>query len=184
MDGSARILKKCIAEVTNTPWGERVVFIFDPNSDVVAKPLHVSPFMDMRGNWNIKANDPTDSLSVFISVQHPELGDYFVASLKAKRLSSVSDHAMFFWLMPHKVALWIYWHALKLWWKNVHFIQHPRYTNPTYREEAMIRDKKLHCNQALAWDRGNCLQADGHHPGNLADRKRWFKWRDAKRPWC
>ncbi|KAJ6893890.1 hypothetical protein NC652_027840 [Populus alba x Populus x berolinensis] len=139
---------------------------------------------DMLGNWNIKANDPTDSLSVFISVQHPELGDYFVASLKAKRLSSVSDHAMFFWLMPHKVALWIYWHALKLWWKNVHFIQHPRYTNPTYREEAMIRDKKLQCNQALAWDRGNCLQADGHHPGNLADRKRWFKWRDAKRPWC
>ncbi|KAI5571119.1 hypothetical protein POPTR_011G084000v4 [Populus trichocarpa] len=184
MDGSARLLKKCIAEVTNTPWGERVVFIFDPNSDVVAKPLHVSPFMDMLGNWNIKANDPTDSLSVFISVQHPELGDYFVASLKAKRLSSVSDHAMFFWLMPHKVALWIYWHALKLWWKNVHFIQHPRYTNPTYREEAMIRDKKLQCNQALAWDRGNCLQADGHHPGNLADRKRWFKWRDAKRPWC
>lgn len=184
MDGSARLLKKCIAEVTNTPWGERVVFIFDPNSDVVAKPLHVSPFMDMLGNWNIKANDPTDSLSVFISVQHPELGDYFVASLKAKRLSSVSDHAMFFWLMPHKVALWIYWHALKLWWKNVHFIQHPRYTNPTYREEAMIRDKKFQCNQALAWDRGNCLQADGHHPGNLADRKRWFKWRDAKRPWC
>lgn len=184
MDGSARLLKKCIAEVTNTPWGERVVFIFYPNSDVVAKPLHVSPFMDMLGNWNIKANDPTDSLSVFISVQHPELGDYFVASLKAKRLSSVSDHAMFFWLMPHKVALWIYWHALKLWWKNVHFIQHPRYTNPTYREEAMIRDKKLQCNQALAWDRGNCLQADGHHPGNLADRKRWFKWRDAKRPWC
>ncbi|XP_061982844.1 uncharacterized protein LOC133702553 [Populus nigra] len=184
MDGSARILKKCIAEVTNTPWGERVVFIFDPNSDVVAKPLHVSPFMDMQGNWNIKANDPTDSLSVFISVQHPELGDYFVASLKAKRLSSVSDHAMFFWLMPHKVALWIYWHALKLWWKNVHFIQHPRYTNPTYRQEAMIRDKKLQCNQALAWDRGNCLQVDGHHPGNLADRKRWFKWRDAKRPWC
>lgn len=48
----------------------------------------------------------------------------------------------------------------------------------------MIRDKKLQCNQALAWDRDNCLQADGHQPGNLADRKRWFKWRDAKRPWC
>ncbi|KAJ6292773.1 hypothetical protein OIU78_024870 [Salix suchowensis] len=28
MDGSARVLKKCIAEVTNTPWGERVVFVF------------------------------------------------------------------------------------------------------------------------------------------------------------
>ena len=31
--------------MTNTPWGERVSFLFDPNVDVVAKPLHVSPFM-------------------------------------------------------------------------------------------------------------------------------------------
>ncbi|CAK7350194.1 unnamed protein product [Dovyalis caffra] len=183
MDGSARLLKKCIAEVTNTPWGERVMFVFEPNSDLVAKPLHVSPFMDMLGNWSIKANDPTDSLSVFISVQHPELGDYFVASLKAKRLSSASDHAMFFWLMPHKVALWIYLHALRLWWKNVHIIQHPRYTNPRYREEALIRDMKLKCNQALEWDKDKCWQADGHHTTKLADRKRWFKWRDAKWPW-
>ncbi|RZR83336.1 hypothetical protein BHM03_00009939 [Ensete ventricosum] len=32
-------------QVTNTPWGERVSFVFCPGSDVVAKPLHVSPFM-------------------------------------------------------------------------------------------------------------------------------------------
>ncbi|GER27728.1 galactose oxidase/kelch repeat superfamily protein [Striga asiatica] len=31
--------------VTNTPWGERVTFLSNPNSDLVAKPLHVSPFM-------------------------------------------------------------------------------------------------------------------------------------------
>lgn len=65
----------------------------------------------MLGNWRIRANAPGDSLSVFISVQHPELGDYFVATLKAKRisLSLGSDHGLFFWLMPHKVAFWIYW---------------------------------------------------------------------------
>lgn len=34
-----------LLQVTNTPWGERVTFVFNPNSDVVAKPLHVSPFM-------------------------------------------------------------------------------------------------------------------------------------------
>lgn len=67
----------------------------------------------MLGNWSIRVNVPGDTLSVFISVHHPELGDYFVATLKAKRISSllVSDHAIFFWLMPHKVALWIYWHV-------------------------------------------------------------------------
>nr|POE50002.1 hypothetical protein CFP56_33344 [Quercus suber] len=107
-----QLLKKCIAEVTNTPWGERVTFVFNPNSDLVAKSLHVSPFMDMLGNWNMRANAPGDNLYVTISVQHPKLGDYFTAVLKAKRVPSslVSDHAMFFWLMPHKVAVWIYWH--------------------------------------------------------------------------
>ncbi|XP_022642707.1 uncharacterized protein LOC106774402 isoform X2 [Vigna radiata var. radiata] len=45
VEGSTKRLKKCIAEVTNTPWGERVSFVFDPHSDLVAKALHVSPFM-------------------------------------------------------------------------------------------------------------------------------------------
>lgn len=68
---------------------------------------------DMSGNWTIRANAPGDNLFVAISVQNPELGDYFTATLNAKKVSpsSVSDHALFFWLMPHKVAVWIYWHV-------------------------------------------------------------------------
>ncbi|KAJ9135850.1 hypothetical protein P3X46_032978 [Hevea brasiliensis] len=188
LEGSIQHLKKCIAEVTNTPWGERVIFVFDPNSDLVAKPLHVSPFMDMLGDWRIRANSPGDGLSVSISVQHPELGDYFVATLKAKRISLFlgSDHDLFFWLMPHKVAFWIYWHALKLWWKNVPYIQHPRYSSPKYREEAMARDQKLQCSQAPVRDKDKYLPHDGFCPGNFSDGnyiERQFKWRDAKWPW-
>ncbi|KAA8514911.1 hypothetical protein F0562_018090 [Nyssa sinensis] len=188
LEESAQILKKCIAEVTNTPWGERVSFLFNPNFDSVAKPLHVSPFMDMLGNWRIKATAPGDNLLVSISVHHPKLGDYFVATLTAKRVPStlVDDHALFFWLMPHKVAVWIYWHALKLWWKNVSFIQHPRYSNPTYREDALIRDKKLQCCQAFTWDIQNHLPVEGSDSDVLTDmngRDRQFTWRDAKWPW-
>ncbi|WCJ27417.1 hypothetical protein M5689_009163 [Euphorbia peplus] len=180
---SIRHLNNCIAQVTNTPWAERVTFVFDPNSDLVAKPLHVSPFMDMLGNWKIKASDPRESLSVFIYVEHPDFGDYFTATLKAKMIpaSLVSDHDLFFWLMPHKVAVWIYWHALKLWWKNVKFIQHPRYSNPTYRGEAQLRDQKLECNHEDKYTQA------GLCPLNLTGRdyrKRQFKWRDAKWPWC
>ncbi|CAN6553367.1 unnamed protein product [Malus baccata var. baccata] len=140
----------CYDLVTNTPWGERVTFLFNPNSDLVAKPC---PFMDMLGNWSIRANAPADDLFVSISVQHPNLGNYFTATLKAKRVSSslASDHALFFWLKPHKVAVWIYWHAFKLWWKNVSFVQHPRYSNPAYREEALVRDQKLQCCQAVGY---------------------------------
>ncbi|GER44224.1 hypothetical protein STAS_21105 [Striga asiatica] len=45
VEGTTRTLSKCITEVTNTPWGERVTFLSNLNSDLVAKPLHVSPFM-------------------------------------------------------------------------------------------------------------------------------------------
>jgi len=70
----------------------------------------------MLGNWKIRANEPGDDLSVSIASQHPHFGNYFSATLKAKRipLSRVSDPAVFFWLMPHKVAIWIYWHVSDL----------------------------------------------------------------------
>lgn len=187
MEDSSKNLNKCIAEVTNTPWGEKVLFVFDPKSDLIAKPLHVSPFMDMLGNWSIKANAPGDNLFVAISVQHPTLGDYFTATLRAKKVSSssVSDHSLFFWLMPHKVAVWIYWHALKLWWKNVSFIQHPRYTNPEYREEAMIRDQKLRCCPVAGVDKDEHMKTEEFQEclasTNCGARR--FKWSNAKWPW-
>lgn len=66
---------------------------------------------DMLGNWKMRANAPGENLSLEILVQHPELGDYFAATLKAKKVqpSSTLGPAFFFWLMPQKVALWIYW---------------------------------------------------------------------------
>ena len=44
-------LQLCIAEVTNTPWAERVTFLFRPKGETVAKSLHVSPLMDMKSTW-------------------------------------------------------------------------------------------------------------------------------------
>ena len=44
-------LAVCIAEVTNTPWGARVTFLFDPAGQSVPKAMHVSPFMDMASTW-------------------------------------------------------------------------------------------------------------------------------------
>ncbi|XP_027102328.1 uncharacterized protein [Coffea arabica] len=189
VERSSRNLKKCIAEVTNTPWGERVSFLFDPKSDIVAKPLHVSPFMDMLGNWSIRTTAPEDDLSVDISVQHPELGKYFRAILTAKKVSSkmARDQASFFWLMPHRVAIWIYWHAVKLWWKGVPFIQHPRYQSPKYREEALLRDEKLQCCPSLGSNKDSNQTIEASKLSRVAEissKSRCFTWRDAKWPWC
>jgi hypothetical protein len=40
-----------LLQVTNTPWGDRVTFMFNPEGDVSPKALHVSPFMDMQNTW-------------------------------------------------------------------------------------------------------------------------------------
>lgn len=191
-------LRTCIAEVTNTPWAERVMFTFQPGSDLIAKPLHVSPFMDMLSNWSIRADAPGDRLYVVISVQHPTLGDYFTAVLDAKLVGQTSNSlrlTTFFWLMPHKVAAWIYWEALRLWLKNVKFLDHPRYLNPRYRDEALERDLELrtsccHLQRQDGDDRRSRTaektaeitdHVDGKGDADIA--KRWCVWRDARWPW-
>lgn len=144
-DDDETCLSVCIAEVTNTPWGERVTFLFDPNGDSVAKPLHVSPFMDMSGVWKMKACVPEQTIMIKITVQHPEHGNYFTASLCANRVEcSQTSIERFFWLMPHKTALGIYWQALLLWWKGVSFLQHPKYVDgDAYRGRAIERDQEI-----------------------------------------
>ncbi|CAL5412517.1 unnamed protein product [Camellia sinensis] len=130
--------------------------------------------LDMLGNWSMKTNAPGDNIFVTISVRHPKLGDYFTASLTGKRISSsAADHALFFW-------------ALKLWWKGVAFIQHPRYANVGYRQEALIRDMKLQCCPAFSQDIQNHQPLEGSDSDLLKDkngRNRRFTWRDAKWPW-
>lgn len=191
----------CIAEVTNTPWGEKVLFTFQPGSDLVAKPLHVSPFMDMLGNWSIRADTPGDNLNVAISVQHPTLGNYFTAALHAKLVGETSDSvklATFFWLMPHKVAAGIYWEAFRLWLKNVRFLDHPKYLSLNYRDDALKRDLKIRSSCTFLQkqkadnvrsgktpdDETTESNHQDHKDGGRSVKGRWCVWRDAQWPWC
>lgn len=133
-------LEKCIAEVTNTPWGERTSFLFDPNGGTVPKSLHVSPFMDMHSVWKLRAPHPTESLKVSVHVHHPEHGAYFDAVLTGRRCGSTAqrgerDGIRALWrygFQPHRVAFWIYWQAIKLLWKGVHFYSPP---DKSYRSD-------------------------------------------------
>ena len=154
-------LYRCIAEVTNTPWSERVVFSFDPFAkEPSPKALHVSPFMDMANVWEIACSDPGDTLSVSIQVRHPELGSYFFASFSGER-SPYRERAercslgmlLRFGYMPHRVALWIYYQAVVLLWKGV-----PVHDIPERNVYAsMVRERGAHANAAAADDRGRRL---------------------------
>ncbi|CAL8469053.1 g8594 [Coccomyxa elongata] len=130
--GSDGRLRQCIAEVTNTPWGERVTFLFRPEGQDVPKAMHVSPLMDMKSTWHIRAPLPGDRCRLEVSAVHPEMGPFFEARLTALR-STVAGRSetaglTYLWrygFMPHRVAFWIYWQALKLLWKGVPFFGYP-----------------------------------------------------------
>jgi DUF1365 family protein len=65
-------LRHCIAEVTNTPWGERVTFLFHPEGQDVPKAMHVSPLMDMKSTWCV-AYPLTRCVVQFVTVNRPGL---------------------------------------------------------------------------------------------------------------
>lgn len=126
-------LEQCIAEVTNTPWAERVTFLFRPGGETVPKALHVSPLMDMRSTWRIKATEPRERLFLSVGCSHPEHGDFFLASFDARissqpHLPNETASLGTLWrygFQPHRVALWIYWQAVLLLWKGVPFYGPP-----------------------------------------------------------
>jgi uncharacterized protein len=72
-DDGGREFASVLAEVTNTPWGERHAYLLAdqaPTSGTLtgsfAKELHVSPFMGMDHRYEARATAPGSTLSVHI----------------------------------------------------------------------------------------------------------------------
>jgi hypothetical protein len=75
-DPSGRQVQSVLAEVTNTPWGERHSYLLSPAPGVTGvlssrfqKALHVSPFMGMDHVYDARATEPGAKLSVHIDSQ-------------------------------------------------------------------------------------------------------------------
>jgi len=77
-------LTHVVAEVTNTPWGDRHAYVLPNGQGRPEKVLHVSPFMGMDHEYAVRATVPGDKLSVHIeSRRSGELA--FDATLLLKR---------------------------------------------------------------------------------------------------
>lgn len=166
--GAAGELLRCVSEVTNTPWGGRVRFPFDPRGQDVPKCLHVSPLMDMEGTWRLTAEADDAHVRVTVDVVgHPRLGDFFRASLAADRcpagdarsercgLGVALRHAC----TPHRVAAQIYGHALLLLLKGVAFngipdpaSYRPRVSARAAAHDAAPRTTGCALSGAFGWD--------------------------------
>jgi DUF1365 family protein len=134
--GGTGRLEAVVAEVTNTPWGERHAYVVAPepgDSRVLAgefaKEFHVSPFMGMDHQYTCRASDPAQTLSVQIeSRQGEELAFDATLALHRRELNraSVRRHVARFPLDGLRVLALIYGNALRLKLAGAPYFPHPR----------------------------------------------------------
>jgi hypothetical protein len=127
-------LRAVLAEVTNTPWGERHSYLMAERSPgaVVrgrfAKELHVSPFMGMDHVYDARATRPGPTLSVHIeSRRRGERAFDATLSLTRQPFSRVAAVHMTvrFPLAAARVLALIYGHAIGLKLAGARLHPHP-----------------------------------------------------------
>lgn len=123
------------AEVTSTPWKERVVYWMRPGEGDLApgfrvpKRLHVSPFMPMGLEYEWRFREPGDDLQVRMLLRQ-DGSPLFDADLllrhRAWTPQEIRRTLLAFPLHTFKVITAIHWEALKLWLKRVPVFTKPR----------------------------------------------------------
>ena len=126
-------LQALVAEVTNTPWGERHQYVHDlrdghDRSPQHAKEFHVSPFLPMDLTYRWRITEPGADLSMGIrNLRGRETVFSATMSLRRRELTDRSmNHVLLKYpLQTARVGMNIYLHAARLWWKGVTFFPHP-----------------------------------------------------------
>jgi len=121
-----------LAEITNTPWGERHAYALPWGEDVLRerfpKAFHVSPFMPMDVEYSWHFTPPGDALTVHME-NYRDGAQVFDATLSLRRreisASTLAGALFSYPWMSAKVALGIYTQATRLWLKRAPFHAHP-----------------------------------------------------------
>jgi DUF1365 family protein len=125
-DGVA--VEAVVAEVTNTPWGERHAYVMDPSGGGSEKVFHVSPFMGMDHRYRWELTTPAQALA--ISIASDRNGErVFHAALRLER-APLDRRALTRVLVRHPAAglvtlARIYAQALQLKLKGAPYFPHP-----------------------------------------------------------
>ncbi len=143
-----------LAEITNTPWGERHAYVLpiaQSSPDMQYRPrglhhhgfsfdkaFHVSPFnpMNMHYQWQFSAPEQALRIHMDNLVQAPnsEIEKHFDATLCLQRLplrENLAATVIRFPGMTVKTVAGIYWQALKLKLKGMPFYSHPNSQSKT-----------------------------------------------------
>jgi uncharacterized protein len=135
-DQSGEHLEHVLAEVTNTPWGERRSYVLSASSDEPgpllgqsAKELHVSPFMAMDYTYWWHVSVPSERLEVHIESVRGEARAFDATMcLRRRELSDANMRrmALRYPLANMRVLALIYGHAVALKLKGVPVHPHPK----------------------------------------------------------
>jgi uncharacterized protein len=121
-----------VAEVSNTPWGERHCYVLSGKWDLcfrTAKEMHVSPFMPMDLSYEWRFTAPGERLGVGMALERG--GEkVFDATLALSREPISNGVLLRFPFMTLRVIASIHWQALKLWLKRVPVYTHPAKGTP------------------------------------------------------
>jgi uncharacterized protein len=128
-----------VADVTNTPWGERHQYVLAAAGGHArhGKAFHVSPFLPMALDYDWRIGRPGRSLGVRIAAHAPggqanetAAAPVFTATLALRRRSidgaSLARVLVRFPLLTLQVAAAIYWQAFRLWRRGAPLHTHPR----------------------------------------------------------
>jgi uncharacterized protein len=135
-----------VAEITNTPWGERHQYVLDAEAgslDIEAagarshglarfdfdKDFHVSPFMPMHMQYRWCFNRPSQRL--FVNMRNFQDGtQVFDATLSLRgepaTPAALLLHLALYPFMTLRIIAAIHWQALRLWLKRTPCYGHPR----------------------------------------------------------
>jgi uncharacterized protein len=143
LDPTGEHVRSAIAEVTNTPWGERHAYVLAPEDQPRAtqsrvlsgsglrKALHVSPFMGMDHDYEWSLTAPAQTLSVHIASRRDgRLAFDATLALRRRELTraSLARVSARYPLATLRVLALIYAHAAALALRGVPAHPHPRAT--------------------------------------------------------
>lgn len=136
-EADGRTLHSIVAEVNNTPWGERHCYVL-PAADARRtaralrfqpdKEMHVSPFMPMDVDYDWSFNVPDERLRVFMAIEQGGQRVFDAGLGLARRDingASLARALVLYPFMTLRVMAGIHWQALKLWLKRCPVYLHP-----------------------------------------------------------
>jgi uncharacterized protein len=95
LDTAGEQIEDLVAEVTNTPWGERHAYVIPGGDGRFEKALHVSPFLGMDHSYALRSTVPGRDLTVRIeNTRHGERVFTAVLNLRRHPLSPSSMRRM------------------------------------------------------------------------------------------